>query len=594
MSELEKKTIKELKEIAKSIGLNGYSTLNKQELISKIKEKQSNINTKTNNIEKQKHQKQNKLKEDKEKQEEKNIKNKDAENKEDEDDDVEVYLISKENAQKIIREHELEKEKKELNKEKEVFNFKKVLENVNAKNEKKKSEELKKLKEERKDFIRVDDFNKVTENKLEDIKAEEERKEQEKIEKQKQMKEVVLDNGKVIRMNPATDNILEGYIDVLRQGYGFIRSDTSLTPTDDDAYISAGLIDQFSMKTGSKIVALTRENKDNNYPGVIYVIDIEKRNNNKPYYSITTPEDERIDAEFGKLTPLYPYKRIILEHNAKEISSRMIDMVSPIGLGQRALIVSPPKAGKTTLLKRIARSIKANDFDNKIYLMMLLIDERPEEVTDIERTIDGKVYSSTFDMSPDDHVNMAEKTIKDAKELVLEGKDVVILLDSITRLARAYNIIEPSSGKILSGGFDPVALYKPKKFFGAARQTEEAGSLTIIATALVDTGSKMDDFIFEEFKGTGNMEIVLDRDLSESRIFPAINLKRSGTRKEELLLSDEELKFMEYIRSSFAHKDDFTSSKDFISLLKNYETNEQMITELLGELNKFKSKKEKN
>lgn len=583
MSELEKKTIKELKEIAKDIGLNGYSTLNKKELISKISKKNKKKSSGKNEKESKK---------DSVKMQE--VKAKEDNAYEDEEDDVEVYLIPEENAKKIIREHELEVEKEEKNKEKDIFSFKKVLENINEKNEKKKQNELKKLKEERRDFIRVDDFNKVTEEKLKDIKAEEEKKENEKIEKQKQMKEVVLDNGKIIRMNPATDNILEGYIDVLRQGYGFIRSDTSLTPTDDDAYISAGLIDQFSMKTGSKIVALTRENKDNNYPGVIYVIDIEKRNNNKPYYSISTPEDERIDTEFGKLTPLYPYKSIILEHNAKEISSRMIDMVSPIGLGQRALIVSPPKAGKTTLLKRIARSIKANDIENKIHLMMLLIDERPEEVTDIERTIDGKVYSSTFDMSPDDHVNMAEKTIKDAKELVLEGKDVVILLDSITRLARAYNIIEPSSGKILSGGFDPVALYKPKKFFGAARQTEEAGSLTIIATALVDTGSKMDDFIFEEFKGTGNMEIVLDRDLSESRIFPAINLKRSGTRKEELLLSDEELKFMEYIRSSFANKDDFTSSKDFIALLKNYETNEQMITELLDELNKFKSKKEKN
>lgn len=552
MEDLNTKTLKELKEIAKNLNFKKYSSLNKDQLINLILE---NSNT--------------------------NIKEKETE------EEAEVYLITDEDAEKILREEELENDLKEEKKQENTFSFKKVMDNIQLKNKEKKEEELKKLKEEPAKFIKEEDFKKLTDKKLQEIQKLEALKEEEKIKKQSKMKEVKLDNGKTIKLNPETDDIVVGYADILRQGYGFVRSGKTLQSTDDDVYLGEHLIDQFSIKSGDKLQVLTRENSENKHPGVIYVISLEKRTGkidiNTDISNLS--EDKKIDSAFNNLTPLYSYKRLILENNPKEISSRMIDLVSPIGLGQRALLVSPPKAGKTTLLKHIAKSIKVNDIDNDISLIMLLIDERPEEVTDIKRNIKGKVYSSTFDMSPENHIEMAEKTILEAKKLVLEGKDVVILLDSITRLARAYNIIEPSSGKILSGGFDPVALYKPKKFFGAARQTEEAGSLTIIATALVDTGSKMDDFIFEEFKGTGNMEIILDRSLAESRIFPAINLKKSGTRREELLLTKEELTFMEYVRSSFASKDDFNASKDFISLIKNYDNNDNMVNELLNAFN---------
>ena len=537
---LKDKTLKELKIIAKELNLSGFSNLKKNELINLI---------------------------------EKNI----LENAD------ETYTFTEKDLEII----EAEEEKEKITKE-DFSIFKKALDKINKKNEAKKEEKLNRLKEETVEFVRDDNLKQIVEDKLDEIDKKIEKKENEKIAKQKDMEEVELENGKIVRLNTKTDKIIKGFVNSLNQGYGFIRDNIDLISSPNDAYIAGHLIDQFSLKNNDRIEAIVRKSTENKYPGVIFVISV----NEKDPFDKSVQKEGSLDSNFQKLTPLFPYKRLILENNSKEIAGRMIDLVSPIGLGQRAIIVSPPKAGKTTLLKHIARNIKTNDYNNDINLIMLLIDERPEEVTDLKRTIDGKVYASTFDMSPLDHIQLAEKTLDEAKQMVIEGKDVVILLDSITRLARAYNIVEPSSGKILSGGFDPIALYKPKQFFGAARQTEEAGSLTIISTALVDTGSKMDDFIFEEFKGTGNMEIVLERSLAESRIFPAINLNKSGTRKEELLLTGEELIFMEYIRSSFSNKTDFDASKDFLNLLKDYNKNDDMVSEILKEIKKAKKEKE--
>ena len=274
---------------------------------------------------------------------------------------------------------------------------------------------------------------------------------------------------------------------------------------------------------------------------------------------------------------MYPLEKLEID-KGNTLSNRIISLISPIGKGQRALIVSPPKAGKTTMLKEIAISLKENC--KSAELMVLLIDERPEEVTDIEDTIGGYVISSTFDQKPEDHIHIAEFALEIAKRKVENGKDVVVLLDSITRLARAYNLTVPSSGKLLSGGFDPNALYRPKKFFGAARNTKEAGSLTIIATALVDTGSRLDDVVYEEFKGTGNMELHLDRNIAEMRIFPAINVKKSSTRKDELLYSSEEKKKIDKLRNKISGLTDVEATKTIISLLKKTKTNDELIEKL--------------
>lgn len=544
--ELSEKTVSELREYAKRLNITGYYNLKKDELIKKISEYITRP-------------------EDLAILDKMYIKMSDSED--------EMYSLDKEEYEKI---DDFESNKKSVSEDKK-FNFEEILNKAIEKQDSKNNVENINI-----NFKRETDFENITNKKLQEIEEENERLEEEKIMKQKNMEEVTLKDGKKVKLNTETDKIVEGYVQVLRQGYGFLRNNRELMSTNSDIYIGSHFIDQFGLKSGDKITIIARENTDNKFPAAIYIISL---NNDEPKLGEEKVQEKR-QLEFTNLTPVYPYKRMVLENNPREISSRMIDLVSPIGLGQRALIVSPPKAGKTTLLKHIARSIKRNDKDDNIELIFLLIDERPEEVTDIRNTITGRVYASTFDMTPHDHIAMAEKTIEEAKQAVVDGKDVVILLDSITRLARAYNIVEPSSGKILSGGFDPAALHKPKQFFGAARQTEEAGSLTIIATALVETGSKMDDFIFEEFKGTGNMEIVLERSLAESRIYPAINIKRSSTRKEELILSTEELTFMEYIRASFAARSDFEASKNFITLIKNYETNKEMITDILGQMDK--------
>ena len=336
------------------------------------------------------------------------------------------------------------------------------------------------------------------------------------------------------------DEIVEGILEVLPDGYGFLRGENYLS-TPKDVYISPVQIRRFKLDKGDKIKGIARLPKEGEkFPALIYVGEVNGE----------APEKAYRRTKFDDLIPIYPNEIIKLETSSNEYSMRIIDLMCPIGKGQRGMIVAPPKVGKTTLLKKIANSISINN--PEIELIVLLIDERPEEVTDMRRSIKGDVIYSTFDELPEHHVKVAEMVLERAKRLTEQKKDVVILLDSITRLARAYNLVVPSSGKTLSGGFDPSALHKPKKFFGAARNIENGGSLTILATALIETGSRMDDVIFEEFKGTGNMEVHLDRKLSEKRIFPAIDINKSGTRREELLLSKKELETVFALRKALS------------------------------------------
>ena len=336
------------------------------------------------------------------------------------------------------------------------------------------------------------------------------------------------------------DEIVEGILEVLPDGYGFLRGENYLS-TPKDVYISPVQIRRFKLDKGDKIKGIARLPKEGEkFPALIYVGEVNGE----------APEKAYRRTKFDDLIPIYPNERIKLETSSNEYSMRIIDLMCPIGKGQRGMIVAPPKVGKTTLLKKIANSISINN--PEIELIVLLIDERPEEVTDMRRSIKGDVIYSTFDELPEHHVKVAEMVLERAKRLTEQKKDVVILLDTITRLARAYNLVVPSSGKTLSGGFDPSALHKPKKFFGAARNIENGGSLTILATALIETGSRMDDVIFEEFKGTGNMEVHLDRKLSEKRIFPAIDINKSGTRREELLLSKKELETVFALRKALS------------------------------------------
>ena len=353
-------------------------------------------------------------------------------------------------------------------------------------------------------------------------------------------KEEKVDNNSGYKVTNEEDEIVEGILEVLPDGYGFLRGENYLS-TPKDVYISPIQIRRFKLDKGDKIKGIARLPKEGEkFPALIYVGEVNGEAPEKAYRRV----------KFDDLIPIYPNERIRLETTPDEYSMRIIDLMCPIGKGQRGMIVAPPKVGKTTLLKKIANSISVNN--PEIELIVLLIDERPEEVTDMKRSIKGDVIYSTFDELPEHHVKVAEMVLERAKRLTEQKKDVVILLDSITRLARAYNLVVPSSGKTLSGGFDPSALHKPKKFFGAARNIENGGSLTILATSFIETGSRMDDVIFEEFKGTGNMEVHLDRALSEKRIFPAININKSGTRREELLLSKEELETVFALRKALS------------------------------------------
>lgn len=368
-------------------------------------------------------------------------------------------------------------------------------------------------------------------------------------------------------------NFAEGILELHTDGYGFMRCDNYLSGSE-DIYVSPSQIRRFNLKTGDKITGITRPPKaGEKYKALLYV---KKINGEEPDTASKRPN-------FDTLTPIYPEEKIYLETHANELSTRIIDLIAPIGKGQRGMIVAPPKAGKTILLKKIANSIAQNH--PEIEIIILLIDERPEEVTDMQRSVKGDIVYSTFDELPKHHIKVAEMVLERGKRLVEHGKDVVILLDSITRLARAYNLTIPSTGRTLSGGLDPGALHRPKRFFGAARNIEGGGSLTILATALIETGSRMDDVIFEEFKGTGNMEVHLDRKLSEKRIFPAIDINKSGTRREDLLLDQRELEAIWGIRKALSNASTIEVTEKILDTLLTTRSNEDFIDMLKKQMN---------
>ena len=371
------------------------------------------------------------------------------------------------------------------------------------------------------------------------------------------------------------DEIVEGILEVLPDGYGFLRGDNYLS-SPKDVYVSPIQIRRFKLETGDMVKGISRCKEDEKFPSLIFVGEVNGEH----------PEKAARRKRFDDLTPIYPNERLRLETTSNEYAMRIIDLISPIGKGQRGMIVAQPKVGKTTLLKKIANSITENN--PEVELIVLLIDERPEEVTDMRRSIKGQVIASTFDELPDHHVKVAEMVLERAKRVIEHKKDVVILLDSITRLARAYNLVIPSSGRTLSGGIDPAALHKPKKFFGAARNIENGGSLTILATALVETGSRMDDVIFEEFKGTGNMEVHLDRKLSEKRIFPAIDVNKSGTRREDLLLNKEELETVFALRKALNSLPVADVTEQIINQMTQTNNNAEFIKKMDSYLERYK------
>ncbi|MBN1288807.1 MAG: transcription termination factor Rho [Actinobacteria bacterium] len=364
------------------------------------------------------------------------------------------------------------------------------------------------------------------------------------------------------------DGMGSGILDVLSDGYGFLRTHGYLA-SENDIYVSMSQIRRFKLKRGDEVKGQIRPPKDSEKYNAL--LRIEKVNGDDP-------EVAQQRRQFETLTPLYPIDRLRLESKLMTLTPRIIDLIAPIGKGQRGLIVSPPKAGKTTVLKEIANSITSNN--PEVYLMVLLVDERPEEVTDMERSVTGEVISSTFDQPSDNHIAVSELVLERAKRLIEHKRDVVILLDSVTRLARAYNLSTPASGRILSGGVDSTALFPPKRFFGAARNIENGGSLTIIATALVDTGSRMDEVIFEEFKGTGNMELHLDRKLADKRIFPAIDIEKSGTRKEELILDPKEATQIWKLRRILHGLDPNAAIEVLIDGVKGTKTNMQFLVQV--------------
>ena len=357
----------------------------------------------------------------------------------------------------------------------------------------------------------------------------------------------------------------KGVLEIMNEGYGFLRTGGYL-PSREDIYVSQTQIRRFSMANGDLINGQVRQPKEGEkYYSLLKVEAINSLD----------PESARERVPFESLTPIFPLERYTLEHPECPMSARLIDLLSPIGKGSRAMVVSPPKAGKTTILKNIANSITANH-PNSI-IKVLLVDERPEEVTDMQRSVKGEVIYSTFDEPPENHIRIAELLLESCKRTVEAKKDVVIFLDSITRLARAYNLVTPPSGRTLSGGLDPTCLHRPKRFFGAARNIEEGGSLTIIATALVETGSRMDDIIYEEFKGTGNLELHLNRKMADRRIFPAIDIKMSGTRKEELLLNDQELGKVRLLRKILDNYDAADATEQLIERLKHFKSNKAFL-----------------
>ena len=401
-------------------------------------------------------------------------------------------------------------------------------------------------------------------------------KEEDKPEPESTEEELISEDNLNYKLTNEDDKMAEGILEVLPDGYGFLRGENYLS-TPNDVYISPVQIRRFKLDTGDRIKGISRKAKEGEkFPSLIFVGEVNGEH----------PENAYKRKKFDDLIPVYPNERMHLETKPNEYAMRIIDLISPIGKGQRGMIVAPPKVGKTTLIKKIANSITTNN--PEVELIVLLIDERPEEVTDMRRSIQGDVIYSTFDELPEHHVKVAEMVLERSKRLVEQGKDVVILLDSITRLARAYNLVIPSSGRTLSGGLDPSALHKPKKFFGAARNIENGGSLTILASALIETGSRMDDVIFEEFKGTGNMEVHLDRKLSEKRIFPAIDINKSGTRREDLLLTQKEQETVYALRKAMNNIPVADVTEQLITQMVATKNNQEFIEKMEYYLKKYK------
>ena len=409
----------------------------------------------------------------------------------------------------------------------------------------------------------VEENNSVMENTVKNEKIETPNE----VEEEKAFQVIQNEDGSTFNLSEG-DYLVEGVLEVIQDNYGFLR-DRNYLSSPKDIYVSPIQIKRFKLDTGDKIKGIARKQKEEDkFAAIIYIGEVNGQR----------PESALKRRKFDDLTPIYPTEKLKLETSSTEYTMRLMDLLSPIGKGQRGMIVAPPKVGKTTILKKIANSITANNPD--VELIVLLIDERPEEVTDMKRSIKGEVIYSTFDEQPENHVKVAEMVLERAKRLVEHKKDVVILLDSITRLARAYNLVIPSSGRTLSGGFDPAALHKPKRFFGAARNIEEGGSLTILASSLVETGSRMDEVIFEEFKGTGNMEVHLDRKLSEKRIFPAIDLYKSGTRKDELLLTKKEYETVLAIRKSMSNMNNSDIAEQLIQKMIKTKDNQEFLEQV--------------
>jgi len=573
LSNLNNNTILELRKFGKEIGVKSVTRFKKQELIERIEQRLKELS-----------EQQSSLLEEKAAQKTPPIQEENADKKPEassEDLKIEQSEIGQEEAQeeyKQIEIEDIEQDEKEQDDKEDTEILKQDEEDREQDDKKSETEEQSRKSEvevKRDKETEWEDSNKKSDR--DDKNAKDEDSEYER--------KVAYARKYYNTSNPAIPELLsagdcgdaEGVLEVLPDGYGFLRSNNYLSGSD-DVYISQSQIRRFNLKTGDLVAGKTRKSKDGDkFQALLYVTavngeDPEKANHRKP---------------FDELTPIYPNERITLEDpkNPKELATRLIDLISPIGKGQRGLIVAPPKAGKTILLKKIANSI-ANNHPN-IYLIVLLIDERPEEVTDMQRSIKGDVVYSTFDELPEHHTKVAEMVLERAQRLVEHGRDVVILMDSITRLARAYNLTIPPTGRSLSGGLDPGALHKPKRFFGSARNIEQGGSLTIIATALIDTGSRMDEVIYEEFKGTGNMEIHLDRRLSEKRIFPAVDISRSGTRREELLLSQKELEGVYAIRKNLSEGRPDRVTEIIINDLMRTNSNDEFLDMVMEHFNRM-------
>ncbi len=583
LDELKKKKISDLRYIAKMLGVKAVTTLSKQSLIDSI----LNLESQNDNILNE----QNITELISGEVQEEAIQNV-AQNQVEQEaaqEEIEIVTAAQENDKKSNKKEKLKSKTVNKNKKNnEKVRQKDKLDKNSSNNESKtkNSKSAKIAKEEKKQLEEPsNEDNSETANKKEkkpasqniekkntkkkkkkaeavDVKADEEIKEVNNEEAVETVDEK--EESKEIKQADNTEDV-EGMLEILPEGYGFLRTEKYVSGNK-DVYVPPTLIRKFSLKTGDKINGKSKNQRENDkYQALCY---------------INTINDDTIENAFKRkpfetLIPIYPNEKIKLETTSNELSTRIIDLISPIGKGQRGMIVSPPKAGKTVLLKKIANAISENY--PEIQLIVLLIDERPEEVTDMRESVKGDVISSTFDEMPEKHIRVAEMVFERAKRLVEQGRDVVILMDSLTRLARAYNITISPTGRSLSGGLDPGALYNPKRFFGAARNIRDGGSLTIVATALIDTGSKMDDVIFEEFKGTGNMELHLDRKLSEKRVFPAIDINKSGTRKEELLLTEKELNSVFSIRRAMSNLGTGDVTEMIVSKMQKTKSNEEFI-----------------